>query len=590
MTPSGKTTPIERRRADLERLAAETWDVLVVGGGVTGAGAALDAASRGLSVALVERSDIAAGTSSRSSRLIHGGLRYLEQFRFGLVREALTERGRLLRLAPHLVRLEPLLFPLYGSALARPFYGSGLTLYDLLGAARDGGRHRHLDRAEAVASTPALRRTGLRGAFVFHDGVEDDARFALAVARTAQARGALVLTRVRVAGAIHDGGRIAGVRARDELDGQDLELRARAVVDATGVWSGQPDGAFPTQPSADPDGGDNARVTAHVIRPSRGTHLVVRRGRIPSATGLTIRAPGKVVFLVPWPGHWLIGTTDVPYDGAPDSVVPTGDDVDEILVAVNRALDVDLTRDDAVSAYAGLRPLVADGAVSDGLGGNESTLKISREHRVRIESDGLARVGGGKYTTYRVMAADVVDAAVDAGFGTGTARARPSRTGDLPLVGAAPLVELDSLAASLARALAARGLERRHADRLVARHGTQAADVVALGERLEFLRPIAADSEHLEAEVIWAAREELAVGLDDVLVRRTRLAQELPDRAAEVAPRVASLLGQELGWDPARQASEIARFLEGAHREFDVPSSPGRSSPSSSPAPRSSRR
>jgi glycerol-3-phosphate dehydrogenase len=566
-----------RRRADLERLVAETWDVLVVGGGVTGAGAALDAASRGLSVALVERSDIAAGTSSRSSRLIHGGLRYLQQLRFGLVREALAERSRLLRLAPHLVRLEPLLFPLYGTILARPFYGSGLTLYDLLGAARDGGRHRHLGLDEALASTPALRRTGLRGAFVFHDGVEDDARLALAVARTAQAHGALVLTRARVTAAIHERGHIAGARARDELNGEDLEIRARAVIDATGVWSGRPDGAFPARRSTDGDA-RNVAGGEHVLRPSRGTHLIVRRERISSAMGLTIRAPGKVVFLVPWPGHWLIGTTDVPYDGPPDGVVPTGDDVDEILLAANRTLDVDLSRDDAVGAYAGLRPLVADGAVSDGLGGSESTLKISREHRVRIEADGLARIGGGKYTTYRVMAADVVDAALDAGLGPGTARARPSRTADLPLMGASSAAELDVLAARLTPTLVACGLERRHADRLVARHGTQAADVVALGERLDLLRPIGQGSdhtsEHLEVEVIWAAREELAVGLDDVLVRRTRLAQELPDRAEAVAPRVASLLGRELGWDPARQASEIARFLEGAHREFDVPASP----------------
>jgi glycerol-3-phosphate dehydrogenase len=572
--------PIERRQAALARLVAEPWDVLVVGGGITGAGAALDAASRGLSVALVERTDIAAGTSSRSSRLIHGGLRYLEQFRFGLVREALAERSRLLRLAPHLVRLEPLLFPLYGNALARPFYGSGLTLYDFLGASRDGGRHRHLGLAEAVANTPALRRTSLRGAFVFHDGVEDDARFALAVARTAQSHGAVVLTRLRVTAAIHDRGRIAGALARDALSGEDLEIRAAAVVDATGVWSGQPDGAFPARrangPRAHADEQDPREhdLRKHDLRPSRGTHLIVRRERIPSATGLTIRVPGKIVFLVPWPGHWIIGTTDVPYDGPPDGVVPTGDDVDDILAAANRTLDVELTRDDVVGAYAGLRPLVADGSVSDGPGGNESTLKVSREHRVRVDADGLARIGGGKYTTYRVMAADVVDAALDAGVGPGAARARPSQTADRPLVGAASPPELTALAAAVAPSLAARGLERRHADRLVARHGTQVAAVVALGEELDLLRPISDSSDHLEVEVVWAVREELAAGLDDVLVRRTRLAQELPDRAAAVAPRVASLVGGELGWDAARQASEVARFLDGAHREFDVPPSP----------------
>ncbi len=437
-----------------------------------------------------------------------------------------------------------------------------------------------------MASTPALRRSGLRGAFVFHDAVEDDARFALAVARTAQAHGAVVLTRVRVAGAVHDGGRIAGAHARDELGGADLEVRAKAVIDATGVWSGRTDGAFPTQRTTDRDASDasrdtardSARHAAHVIRPSRGTHLVVRRERIPSATGLTIRVPGKVVFLVPWPGHWLIGTTDVPYDGVPDGVVPTSDDVDEILVAVNRTLDVDLTRGDVVGAYAGLRPLVADGSVSDGFSGNESTLRVSREHRVRIEPDGLARIGGGKYTTYRVMAADVVDAALDAGFGARTVRARPSRTAELPLVGAASPAELERLTDVIAPGLEARGLERRHADRLVARHGSQAAEVVTLGEQLDLLRPIGVEpgqtSEHLEAEVVWAAREELAGGLDDMLARRTRLAQEMSDRAAAVAPRVASLLGQELGWDAARQLNEVARFLEGARRQFDVPSTP----------------
>jgi glycerol-3-phosphate dehydrogenase len=570
------SVPLERRQADLHRLADERFDVLIVGGGVTGSGAALDAASRGLRVALIEREDIAAGTSSRSSRLIHGGLRYLEQFHVGLVREALAERGRLLRNAPHLVHLEPLLFPLFGNVLSRPFYGAGLTMYDLLGAARDGGRHRYLDPAAALEQTPSLRRAGLRGAFVFHDGVEDDARFALAVARTAQQHGAVIATRVSAHGPVHAGRRIDGAHVRDELSGAEFDIRARAVIDATGVWIGRPDGAFPI-PTA---GG--AQPAA--VRPSRGSHLIVRRDRIASSSGLTIRVPGKVVFLVPWPGYWLIGTTDLPFEGPPDAVVPTNDDVDEILATVNRTLDVDLTRADLVGTYAGLRPLASD-ASSDG-----STVQASREHRVRTEPDGLTRISGGKYTTYRVMARDVVDTALDVTHDPRTSRAPSSATERLPVIGAAERVELDALAAALAPRLAVFGLERRHADRLVARHGTLATDVVTLAERLDLARPIAPGSDHLEAEIVWAAREELALGLGDVLVRRTRLAQEMPDRAASIAPRVAALLGAELDWDEARRRSEIAAFLERAHRDFDVPGLPGDESSDAGDGHGSSRR
>jgi glycerol-3-phosphate dehydrogenase len=555
-TPRGGT-PLDRRAADLARLADERWDVLVVGGGVTGCGAALDAASRGLRVALVERDDIAAGTSSRSSRLIHGGLRYLEQFRVTLVHEALTERGRLLRNAPHLVRLEPLLFPLYGNVLSRPFYGTGLWMYDLLGAMRDGGRHRYLSPEAALEHTPALRRMGLRGAFVFHDGVEDDARLALAVARTAETRGAIVATRVRAHGALLAGRRIGGAHVRDELSGAEFDIRARTVVDATGVWAGRADGAFPALRA----GGQGAPA----IRPSRGSHIIVRRDRIASSSGLTIRVPGKVVFLVPWPDHWIIGTTDLPFDGAPDDVVPTRDEVAELLGTVNRTLDVDLTRDDLVGAYAGLRPLVAD----DGADG--STVQASREHRVTIEANGLARIGGGKYTTYRVMARDVVDAALDVTHDPRTRRPPASATEDLPVVGAAARSELDLLAAALAARLAPHRLERRHADRLVARHGTEATAVVELGEQLGLLRPLAPDVDHLEAEVVWAVRREHALGLADVLARRTRLAQERIDRAASMAPRVAVLIGDELDWNRSRRAAEVTAYLRAAHHDFDVP-------------------
>jgi glycerol-3-phosphate dehydrogenase len=539
---------VAARRRDLETLASERWDLLVVGGGITGCGVLLDAASRGLRAALIERDDHAVGTSGRSSRLIHGGLRYLEQFRIGLVREALAERARLLRLAPHLVRIEPFLFPLYGGPLTRPFYDAGLTLYDLLGAASDGGWHRHLSVEEASAATPVLKRDGLRGAFVYHDGHEDDARYTLAVARTARAEGALPVTRVSAIGGLLHDGQIAGVTARDELTGDAFAIAAEHVVDATGVWSGRSDGPFPI------DG------PGPTVRPSRGTHLIVPRDRIPSIHGLTLRIPGRVCFLVPWADRWVIGTTDLDDHGPVDRPVPTAAEVDNILDNVNATLDVRLTRADLVGAYTGLRPLATDPGGQPG-----STVKASREHRIRVDPNGLVRIGGGKFTTYRLMAAQTVDAAL----GRDVARARPSRTAELPLVGAAPLPELDALAVQLA---VESGLDAPRAERLVARHGTEAAEVVTLGRELGLLRPLGPDIAHLEVEVVRAARVEVALSLDDVLSRRTRLAQELADRGAAVAPRVAELLGTELDWSDAERTAAIETYLASAHREYDVPS------------------
>jgi glycerol-3-phosphate dehydrogenase len=538
-------SPLDDRQRDLAALADEPLDVLVVGGGIVGSGAALDAATRGLRVGLVERDDIAVGTSSRSSRLIHGGLRYLEQYRFGLVREALTERSRILHLAPHLVTIEPLLFPLFGFPLVtRVFYQTGMTLYDVLGARKDGGWHRHLSVPDVLAHTPAMRRERLRGGLMFHDGVEDDARYTVAVARSAREDGATIVTRTTAESLIEDAGRVVGARICDRLTGEEHEVRARVVVDATGVWGADP---------ASPLSGGSTRLL-----PSRGAHLVVPRARIPSDVGLTIRVPGKVVFLVPWPHFWLIGTTDAPYSGPIDRPTAGADEVDELLAAVNQVLDVGLRRSDVVGTYAGLRPLIAPSA--------GSTVTASREHRVVVERNGLVRVSGGKYTTYRLMAEQTIDAAV--GVLGERAAARPSRTTSRRLVGAADRPELDRIAASLVET---GSLEPAVAARLVARHGTQAPDVVALGRELSLLGRLVDGEDHLEVEVAWAARHELALSIDDVLARRMRIVHELPDRAAGIAPRVAEILGAELGWDVERQAREVATFLEGARREFAVP-------------------
>lgn len=538
-------SPLDDRRRDLGAFVEEQLDVLVVGGGIVGSGAALDAATRGLRVGLVERDDIAVGTSSRSSRLIHGGLRYLEQYRFGLVREALTERSRILHLAPHLVTIEPLLFPLFGFPLAtRVFYQTGMTLYDVLGARKDGGWHRHLSVPDVLAHTPAMRRERLRGGLMFHDGVEDDARYTLAVARSAREDGATIVTRTTAESLVEDAGRVVGARICDRLSGEEHEVRARVVVDATGVWDADP---------ASPLSGGSTRLL-----PSRGAHLVVPRARIPSDVGLTIRVPGKVVFLVPWPHFWLIGTTDAPYSGPIDRPTAGSDEVDELLAAVNHVLDVGLRRSDVVGTYAGLRPLIAP---SDG-----STVTASREHRVVVERNGLVRVSGGKYTTYRLMAEQTIDAAL--GVLGERATARPGRTTTRRLVGAADRPELDRIAMSLADSTS---LESAVAARLVARHGTQAPDVVALGRELGLLGRLVEGEDHLEVEVAWAARHELALSIDDVLARRMRIVHELPDRAAGIAPRVAAILGAELGWDAARQSVEVETFLAGARREFAIP-------------------
>lgn len=537
------TAPLNEREGALTRLADERWDVLIIGGGIVGSGALLDATSRGLRAALIEQDDLAVGTSSRSSRLIHGGLRYLEDLRLQLVREALAERSRLLTLAPHLVRLERFLFPIYGWPMVhRAFMGAGLTLYDLLGAARDGGRAHHLGSGAVAELIPGIRRDGLRGGVTYSDGVEDDARYSIAVALTAVEQGATVVTRARATELLTDaGGAIVGLKVHDRLGGGEIEARASRVIDATGVWLGDP----------------GARLGGSTIKlvPSRGTHLVFERDRLPLEMGMTLRVPGRVVFVIPHPGVWLVGTTDVADHGTPDRPTPTLGEVDEILENVNAVLDADLRREDAVGAFAGLRPLV-------GAPGGD-TARVSREHTIHREDSGLVRVSGGKYTTYRLMARDAVDYVLD-----GDDPVPQSRTAGTPLIGAAPRERLDPLATQIARDS---GLDPVRAAGLVDRHGTRAADVIALGQEQDLLRPLADNRTELEAEVAWAVERELALSLDDVLSRRLRVSMSRRDRGASVASRVAAIMGARLGWDDERQATEVAQYLETARREYDVP-------------------
>ena len=547
---ASRSTPLASRAADLARLVDTTWDVLIIGGGVVGAGALLDAASRGMTAALVEQDDIAVGTSSRSSRLIHGGLRYLEQVHLPLVREALAERRRLLRNAPHLVSLDPQLFPVYGIPfLHKAFYDAGLTLYDILGARHDGGWHRRLDVDDSLELWPSLRRHGLRGGLLYHDGVEDDARFTLAVLRTALDSDAapVAVTRVRATGLRSDAsiGPLRMVTAVDVLGDVEIEIRTRSIVDATGVWAAGPGHPFAS--------------TSMRILPSRGAHLVVERARIPASTGLTIRVPGKVVFFVPWPDHWLIGTTDAPYEGPPDRVAASAKEVDQLLATVNATLDVDLTRADVVGTYAGLRPLIAPS--------RGSTVKASREHRITAEPNGVVRVAGGKYTTYRVMARDVIDAAL----GRAAARSRPSGTAELALIGAADGSERTRIAGEIATIDSIIWAHPDTPARLAARHGTEARAVAELGAELDLLRPLVPGRPFLEAEVAWAVRRELALSVDDVLSRRFRLSPELGQQRSGAASRVAEIMSRELGWTQLACERERDTYLESAAREYGVP-------------------
>jgi glycerol-3-phosphate dehydrogenase len=540
-----------RRRADRAALVDEVVDVLVIGGGVTGAGAALDAASRGLSVALLEARDFAAGTSSRSSKLIHGGLRYLEQFAFPLVHEALSERSRLVQtIAPHLVSPLPFLLPLTSPVWQRAYYGAGIALYDALGAAltseRTIPRHRHLSRTATLAAFPGLRGDVVRGSIRYWDAQVDDARHTLAVVRTAAGYGARVLSSARVTGLIRDGGGpsapVVGVRAADLTDGSSFAVRARSVIAATGVWSD--------------DIGAMLGVSAPSlrVRASKGVHLVLPRSAIDVAdltaagaqqAGLILRTPTSVLFVIPWGERWIVGTTDTPWRLDRDHPAACSTDIAYILDQVNRVLVRPVTEDQILGVYAGLRPLLA--------GESDETSRLSREHAVVTPVPGLVLVAGGKYTTYRVMAEDAVDAAV-----AGLPGVPASRTAHLPLVGAHQWDVVRDAAPQLA---AGWGLPEETIERLLHRHGDRIGDVLELARAHPALaRALTGAPGYLAAEVVHAVTAEGALHLDDVLTRRTRVSIETAHRGVESAPEVAALMAEALGWDEERTAREVEHY------------------------------
>ena len=523
--------------------SADELDVLVVGGGVVGTGVALDAVTRGLSTGLLEQRDLASGTSSRSSKLIHGGLRYLEMLDFGLVREALQERGLLLtRLAPHLVRPVPFLYPLTHRVWERPYVGSGLLLYDAM--ARFGSvtaglpRHRHLSRKAVARIAPDLAPESITGAIRYHDCQVDDARLVLAVARTAAAHGAHVATRVRVTGFLREGERVVGVQAFDLEESRAFEVRARVVVNAAGVW---------TDEIQDLVGG---RGALHV-QASKGIHLVVPRDRIRSEAGFIVRTQTSVLFVIPWGRHWIIGTTDTPWDLDKAHPAASRTDIDYVLGHVNAILREPLDHEDVAGVYAGLRPLLS--------GESEPTSRISREHTVVTPVSGLVMIAGGKLTTYRVMARDAVDAAAHSLRTTTNQTLRDSITDRVPLVGADGFEARTNQRVQLA---GRSGLHVARVDHLLGRYGGLVDDLLALIDaRPELGRPLEGAEDYLAAEVVYAVSHEGARHLDDVLTRRTRISIETFDRGVRCAATVAALMAAELGWDEARRTDEVDHYL-----------------------------
>jgi glycerol-3-phosphate dehydrogenase len=517
-----------------QRLSTKRFDVLVVGGGVTGAGAALDAATRGLSTALVEQRDFASGTSSRSSKLFHGGLRYLEQMNFDLVREALKERELMLtRLAPHLVRPVSFLYPLTGRGWERPYVTAGLTLYDSMGGARSTPRHKQLTRTGALRIAPSLKRDALTGALLYYDAQADDARHTMMTVRTAAAYGATVLASARVVELLHAGERVVGALVEDVETGERVEVHASVVINCTGVWTDD------IQTMA------GGRGRFHV-RASKGVHIVVARDRINSESGLILRTESSVLFVIPWGTHWIIGTTDTEWDLDRAHPAATRADIDYILEHLNSVLNVPLTHDDIQGVYAGLRPLLS--------GESEDTSQLSREHAVARPQPGLISIAGGKYTTYRVMAADAVDAAREDIGGD----VSDSVTEFIPLLGAEGYPALVNQVDRLARH---QDLPVWRINHLLERYGSLVHELfdLAEGDR-SLLDPLPGAEEYLKVEVVYAVTHEGALHLDDILARRTRISIETPHRGTESAEAVARLIAPLCGWDDEQAAREVAAY------------------------------
>jgi glycerol-3-phosphate dehydrogenase len=566
------------RQDAVAALSTSEFDLVVVGGGITGAGVALDAATRGYSVALVERADYASGTSSRSSKLVHGGLRYLQHFDLGLVREALLERQLMVALAPHLVHPLPLVVPAFDGSRPDRLTGVGLNLYDVMSVDRERlrarrsrrargepgsveagsgaraavlaegeswspERHRVISGPDVVELLPALAKREPTSGYLFYDCQTDDARLVLTVLGEAERFGAVCSNRVNATALLERDGRARGVHALDEESGERFEVRAENVVNATGVWADElrPHELY-----------DEAELP--VIRPSRGTHVTLRHEDLPLIGGAIVPAgAGRSIFALPWLGRTLVGTTDNDYEGSLEHVRPAEEDVDYLLAAVNEFFATELGRGEIAGAYAGVRPLISTGDT-------KKSVDISRKAELYETSSGMITITGGKLTTWRRMAKMVVDRLVER-----EARDAPCRTAEIPLGQAIDVEQLSSVA----------GVGAREREALAGRYGYGAHEVMTLiAERSELALPIVAGLPDLLAEVVIAARREQARSIGDVLLRRTRLgliaARELLDDGSALTSsveRVAALLGEELGWGAQRTRAETERFAQEARLE-----------------------
>ncbi|MGO4235013.1 glycerol-3-phosphate dehydrogenase/oxidase [Pseudarthrobacter sp. YAF2] len=535
--PEAREASIERLRATAE--PGQELDILIVGGGIVGAGAALDAVTRGLSVGIVEASDWAAGTSSRSSKLIHGGLRYLEMLDFALVKEALQERGLLLsELAPHLARPVPFLYPLTKPFIERPYVGAGIALYDVMSISSGHSRgvpfHKHLSRRGTLRAAPSLKDDAFVGSIRYYDGQVDDAKYVANLVRTAAYYGAHAVNQMAVVDFLREGERVVGAKVANREDGTTFKVRARQVINATGVWTDE------TQAMVT----DRGQLK---VRASKGIHLVVPRDRFQSTVGLILRTEKSVLFVIPWGRHWIIGTTDTDWHLDKAHPAASSKDIDYILEHVNTVLKRPLTREDVEGVYAGLRPLLA--------GENDSTAKLSREHVVAHPVPGLVVVAGGKWTTYRVMAKDAVDEATR----TMDERVPPSCTETIPLLGASGFRAAWN---RRNRTAEESGVHVARIEHLLNRYGSMTPEVLAIIEQdKDLAEPIPGADDYLQAEAVYAATHEGARHVQDVLTRRTRISIEAWDRGVSAAPVVAKLMGDVLGWSDAQRENEVRHYI-----------------------------
>ncbi|YAL83182.1 glycerol-3-phosphate dehydrogenase/oxidase [Dermacoccaceae bacterium W4C1] len=535
-TPASTALTAQSRTTALEKMAAQPLDILVVGGGVTGAGIALDAATRGLRTGVVEARDWAGGTSQWSSKLVHGGLRYLYQLNFPLVAEALGERAMLInRIAPHLVKAQPFLWPLKMPVIERAYSAVGVGMYDGLAQIRSHGdrgvpMQKHYSRKGALRLFPGIKEDALVGAIRFYDARVDDARLVIDLVRTAVGHGALAATRSEVVGYLREGDQIVGATVKDIETGATFEVKARHIINATGVWTEQ------TQDLATEDGG------LHVLA-SKGVHIVVPKDHIDGETGLFLRTEKSVLFIIPWDRYWVIGTTDTPWKEDVAKPVATTEDIDYILEHANSVLAKPLTREDIIGTYAGLRPLLQP-KKSDG-----GSTKVSREHTVSEVAPGLSSIAGGKLTTYRVMAQDAVDFALEQSWGHREAQNRPSITNRVPLVGAA---DYPAWQARVEQVADEYGISPVHVQHLLDRYGDEIGQVLApTKEDPSLAQPLEHAPAYLRAEVVFGVTHEGALHLEDVLRARTRLDYETRDRGISALAEVADLMAPLLGWSAA---------------------------------------